>query len=601
VPGVPTAPTYPQPIENPTINNLSYGLGGTTADPVLTLTWDPVPSAASYAIEVSFDAGATWNPRPAVLSNRADLLMPPEAVRVRVAAFTTVRGPWTVLAVDLTDVNEYPQPEVVTGLALDAAFVGDTMVVTWDAGDTANSWLVTIEHDSTDKYTEEVVFSATPTFTFYHEQAVEFGIGRSFTVKVQPRNASGILGVAATLAVNNPQCAALGAATDIATPNGFLVSMPAAAETDVAGYRVYASQVDGFTADDSTLVYDGFLPLADVALNRDSVPDTYYYRYAAYDHWGTDGLNLSAQQSVSTVDLEDFIIVDGATLAAKTGVIENDITVLQSDVGGNSASITSQSLLIDALEAQYGVELDVNGYITGFVQNNNGSSGSFKILADQFLVVDPGGGGGQPGTTPFAVVSGVVYLDTAYIRDGTLTNAKIANLDAGKVTTGTLSAQRINLDGITLENNGGQLRIKSNGVDTGQLASNAVSNTFPDELGSNTTATANVWKVVINNGGQFLDAGSVSVIPWSIITQGESSGPPSVTVRITRYKQVGASWTNDGVVFSGGNTLNQDFLSGLVVDTISTYAFYYYELAFLCSKTKTIYAGSSIHITSLKK
>ena len=49
----------------------------------------------------------------------------------------------------------------------------------------------------------------------------------------------------------------------------------------------------------------------------------------------------------------------------------------------------------------------------------------------------------------------------AKIADLAVTNAKIANLDANKITTGLLSATRINLDGITLQNNGGTLEVST--------------------------------------------------------------------------------------------------------------------------------------------
>ena len=53
-------------------------------------------------------------------------------------------------------------------------------------------------------------------------------------------------------------------------------------------------------------------------------------------------------------------------------------------------------------------------------------------------------------------------------------NAYIVTLDAGKVTTGLLSAQRVNIDGVTLTNSGNTLIIKDLGVSTLKIANNAV-------------------------------------------------------------------------------------------------------------------------------
>ena len=125
---------------------------------------------------------------------------------------------------------------------------------------------------------------------------------------------------------------------------------------------------------------------------------------------------------------------------------------------------------VDGIEAKYSVKTDVNGYVSGFglisTANNATPFSQFIFKADQF-------GFGAPGLSsayPFVIqatpttINGVavpagVYIDAAYITNGSITsakignaaidNAKIANLDAGKITTGTLSADRISANSIT--------------------------------------------------------------------------------------------------------------------------------------------------------
>lgn len=46
------------------------------------------------------------------------------------------------------------------------------------------------------------------------------------------------------------------------------------------------------------------------------------------------------------------------------------------------------------LMASYSIALDVNGYITGWVFNNDGSTGTFDVRADRFSVTNPSGGAG---------------------------------------------------------------------------------------------------------------------------------------------------------------------------------------------------------------
>ena len=98
---------------------------------------------------------------------------------------------------------------------------------------------------------------------------------------------------------------------------------------------------------------------------------------------------------------------------------------------------------VAAVEAKYGVQLNVNGYITGFEQNNNGLTGSFKILADQFSVVTPAAGPGETGITPFSIngskinFTGDVAIDGSLLLNGTVIGDSIA--------TGAISSDKINV------------------------------------------------------------------------------------------------------------------------------------------------------------
>src|SRR3546814_4005194 len=56
--------------------------------------------------------------------------------------------------------------------------------------------------------------------------------------------------------------------------------------------------------------------------------------------------------------------------------------------------------------------LDVNGYISGVVTNNNGSSADFVILADKFRLISPG----NTAFAPFQVIDGITYIKKAAIQ-----------------------------------------------------------------------------------------------------------------------------------------------------------------------------------------
>ena len=79
------------------------------------------------------------------------------------------------------------------------------------------------------------------------------------------------------------------------------------------------------------------------------------------------------------------------------------------------------------LLAKYGVTLNANNYITGFSQNNDGTTGSFKIIADDFRIIDPSSNAGEAGTQVFTVIDGVVTINGDLIVNGSIYTDKIAN------------------------------------------------------------------------------------------------------------------------------------------------------------------------------
>jgi hypothetical protein len=134
------------------------------------------------------------------------------------------------------------------------------------------------------------------------------------------------------------------------------------------------------------------------------------------------------------------------------------------------AQATATANSISGLSGQYTVKIDNGGYVSGFglastAAVNGTPASEFYVRADRFAV-------GYPGNTkviPFVVTSGEtingvnvpagVYMDAAYIKNGTITNAKIgdgaidnakiANLSAAKINAGTIDAARLNSDIIT--------------------------------------------------------------------------------------------------------------------------------------------------------
>lgn len=190
------------------------------------------------------------------------------------------------------------------------------------------------------------------------------------------------------------------------------------------------------------------------------------------------------------------------SLGTRTGVAESNITNLQtttanqatsisqltSTVSGNTTSIQTLTSTTNGLNAQYTVKIDTNGYVSGFglasTANNATPFSSFIVRADRFSISSPSGPSIPP-KTPFIVtttttiVNGVsvpagVYIDSAVIQNGSITNAKIGNatiesakivsLNADKIVANSLSAITANIGLLRTATTGARLEIESNQI-----------------------------------------------------------------------------------------------------------------------------------------
>lgn len=121
--------------------------------------------------------------------------------------------------------------------------------------------------------------------------------------------------------------------------------------------------------------------------------------------------SASHTASIAAIASENAAQASSLTsLTARMGTAESDITTEQTarvagdaanatsianvttSLNGLTATVSTQATSINGLNARYGVTLDVNGYATGFQQNNSGVTSDFTIRADKFGIVAPGGG-----------------------------------------------------------------------------------------------------------------------------------------------------------------------------------------------------------------
>lgn len=194
-----------------------------------------------------------------------------------------------------------------------------------------------------------------------------------------------------------------------------------------------------------------------------------------------DSAEVTARQALATkvtgfadpagkvlANLTSGLIYEERTIrSSETSSIATSVSTLTTTVNGHTSTIQTQQSSIDGLYAQYTVKVDVNGKVSGFGLASTGDSSLFEIVADRFAICNTSGTGVK---YPFVVDAtyGVV-MDSALIKDGTITNAKIASLAVDKLyaASGTMASVIIGTGHITNAMIGSVIQSSNYGSNTG--------------------------------------------------------------------------------------------------------------------------------------
>lgn len=147
-----------------------------------------------------------------------------------------------------------------------------------------------------------------------------------------------------------------------------------------------------------------------------------------------DTANASSINTVSASVTTEAAARAAADTAEANARIAADNTITASVTTEASVRAAADNTLL----AKYGVTLNSNDYITGFSQNNDGTTGTFKILADKFTIIDPADSAGQAGTQVFDITNGVVTMEAAHIKNLTVGNVG-GTISATSVFSGSAS------------------------------------------------------------------------------------------------------------------------------------------------------------------
>lgn len=81
-----------------------------------------------------------------------------------------------------------------------------------------------------------------------------------------------------------------------------------------------------------------------------------------------------------------------STLTTQYASLSSTVSTQGVTVTQHSTAITTLQTNVNTVMGRWGVEIDVNGYVSGVTTNNNGTRADFTIRADKFAIVSPGGG-----------------------------------------------------------------------------------------------------------------------------------------------------------------------------------------------------------------
>ena len=171
------------------------------------------------------------------------------------------------------------------------------------------------------------------------------------------------------------------------------------------------------------------------------------------------------------------------------------------DADGNAYSSTNTiaqhvTATEDNAQSSLVLQTNANGAVAQMILHSNASAGTsptsvITFEADTFAIWDGSGSAASNSVAPFIIDGGVVYMDTARIKDGAIENAKIGSLNASKINAGSLSADRIATSSLSFD------KIIGNTVDvnTSQITNAAITNA---KLANASIDTAKVGSLYAN-------------------------------------------------------------------------------------------------------
>lgn len=420
IPNLPSPSDLPRRITRPNLVRLDVNYGGTAANPILLLSWPPVPDADHYLVETSTD-NANWQSHPPTSSSSYTVVVDPGLGYVRIAAVGLARGNW-VTSQYLTGV--IPPPGDVAGLSSSENFVGTRARLKWLPVNRATYYKVEVYALSLLRRT--ITQTATE-FDYSAEDVVrDGGPWRSLTFNVRAGNDQGESVNPAILTLFNPQEGALTGVFVYSGTRSAVITYTVPSDIDHAGIRVCMSQMPGFTPDDTNVVYEGNDRVITVpGLTEGS---SYYFRLAGYDSFGKDSLIYTGQFSATILSSNlptPEEIKSGLQTALDQAV---DPLIFESTAFALRLAGTDKTpFIVGSIDGNPAILLDADVGILGTLSADQIRSGSLQ--ATESIAIGNGNAliNGDGSFLSYAGDNSVANRDFALLTGGNLTFQRFAD------------------------------------------------------------------------------------------------------------------------------------------------------------------------------
>lgn len=182
-------------------------------------------------------------------------------------------------------------------------------------------------------------------------------------------------------------------------------------------------------------------------------------RIAADEHLAQSITTLSASfgDSLAALQTNYYTKADAnSAIASSTRSLASKIFTL--DANGNpqtmsagfSENIKTTVNASGVAKATFESKVTANGRTAGFAYSSDGSISEFYINADRFAILSHDG---STQTTPFIVSGNKTYIDSAVIKDASITGAKIANATITTANIASLNVMNVAAGGTVSSSN----------------------------------------------------------------------------------------------------------------------------------------------------